>query len=57
MHASNNELPAVSFPSNRRSFYYDINLIFNCEFIKTRTVEPEPKQFWIAGAGSGAKNF
>jgi len=24
---------------------------------KTRAVEPEPKQFWMAKAGSGAKNF
>jgi len=34
-HASNNELSAVSLPSNCRTFYFGINLILNCEVIKT----------------------
>jgi len=33
--ASNKELPAVSLPYNRRTFYSGIYLILSCEVIKT----------------------
>ena len=36
---SNKGLSADSLPSNRRTFYSGINLIFNCEVIKTASFE------------------
>ena len=36
-HVSNKGLSADSLPSNRRTFYSGINLIFNCEVIKTES--------------------
>ena len=36
-HVSYKGLCADSLPSNRRSFYSDINLIFNFEVIKTKS--------------------
>jgi len=36
-HALNNGFFAVSLPSHRRTFYADMNLILNCEVIKTES--------------------
>jgi len=36
-HVSNKGLSADSLPSNRPTFYSDINLIINCEVIKTKS--------------------